>query len=300
MHPHETIETPVLNGIHMLLTQILGELDRICNALGITYAAYGGTAIGAVRHGGFIPWDDDADVLMPRADYERFLAEAPKLLGKQYALHNTRTVANFPFMFTKMVLKDTLLIPEFAKNCSYRMPIFVDILPVDNIPDEEGAFHAMSRRSWWWGRLLFLRGTPRPYLIGITGIRRHMIYALTTLAHIGMKITHITPRFLQARWERAVRRYEKEKTNRMADFTMRDPEKWILTHEELLPTCRVSFSGITIQLPHQYDVLLRRGYGDYMELPPPEQRRNHKPFLVDFGPYADTVTNSILSDPESV
>ena len=73
----------------------------------------------------------------------------------------------------------------------------------------------------------------------------------------------------------------------MADLSMRDPENWSLTREELYPPREVPFEDITVLLPRDYDTLLRRGYGDYMELPPPEQRRNHKPHVVDFGPYTD-------------
>ncbi len=287
--PKHSEDDHLLDNIHVLLTRILAELDRVCRQLGISYAVYGGTAIGAVRHQGFIPWDDDADVLMTRADYERFLAQAPQVIGSEYALHNTRTVESFPFMFTKMVLKDTLLVPEFAKDSRYQMPMFVDVLPVDNIPDDPAAFRAMSRRSWLWGRLLFLQGTARPYLVGVTGIKRHAIYAATTVAHWGLRLARVTPRQLQRRWERAVRRYEGQDTARMADFTMRDPENWVVTRDELFPTRDVPFEDITVMLPKEYDLLLRRGYGDYMELPPVDKRRNHKPFRVDFGPYKDTL-----------
>lgn len=276
-----------LDHIHVLLTRLLGEFDRVCRELGIQYAVYGGTAIGAVRHRGFIPWDDDVDVMLTRADYERFLCEAPAVMGGEFELHNTRTVPEFPFMFTKMVLKGTLLIPEADKDSSYRMPFFVDVLPVDNIPDDDGAMRSMSRRSWLWGRLLFLRGTPRPYLIGITGVRRRLIYALTTLVHWGLRLTRVSPAALQLRWEKAVRAYEHEDTGRMADFTMRDPYNWVVTREELFPTRDVPFEDITVMLPHNYDALLSRGYGDYMALPPPDQQRNHRMHLVDFGPYAD-------------
>ena len=288
MTPDEAADPQLLTRIHVLLTRILAEFDRVCRELGISYVVYGGTAIGAVRHKGFIPWDDDADVLMTRPDYERFLAEAPARLGEEFRLDNTRTEPDFPFMFTKMVLKGTLLIPEFAKNSRYRMPMFLDILPADNIPDDPRAFRAMSRRSWLWGRLLFLQGTPRPYLIGVSAPLRSAIYTATTIIHWTMRALHVTPGFLQSRWERAVRRYEKLDTERMADFTMRDPENWTVSRTELFPTRDVPFEDITVMLPREYDTLLRRGYGDYMQLPPEEERRNHKPHTVDFGPYALT------------
>ena len=77
MTPNDSADSLLLDRIHVLITRILGEFDRVCRQLDIPYVVYGGTAIGAVRHQGFIPWDDDADVCMERSDYERFLAEAP-------------------------------------------------------------------------------------------------------------------------------------------------------------------------------------------------------------------------------
>ena len=120
------------------------------------------------------------------------------------------------------------------------------------------------------------------------GHTRSAIYAATTIIHWTMRALHVTPGFLQSRWERAVRRYEKLDTERMADFTMRDPENWTVSRTELFPTRDVPFEDITVMLPREYDTLLRRGYGDYMQLPPEEERRNHKPHTVDFGPYALT------------
>ncbi|MDC4232642.1 LicD family protein [Actinomyces sp. B33] len=290
------LDQDLLDRVHALLKTILEEFDRVCRRLGTPYTVYGGTAIGAVRHRGFIPWDDDIDVLMTRAHYERFLAEAPALLDERFRLDNTRTRDDFPFMFTKMVLKDTLLIPEADRDSAYRMPFFMDILPVDTVPDDPRAFASMSRRSWLWGRLLFLVGTPRPYLIGITGAKRALIYTATTAAHWGMRLLRVTPRKLQSRWEAVVRRYEDAPTGVMADFTMRDPQNWIVTDDELFPTRDVPFEDITVMLPNEYDALLRRGYGDYMELPPADQRRNHRAHVIDFGPYGSDAARGGADD----
>lgn len=279
----------LLRQVQLALKKVLEEFDRICRELEIPYVVYGGTAIGAVRHQGFVPWDDDVDVLMTRADYERFLVEAPARLGDEYRIDNTRNRDDFPYMFTKLVLKGTLLIPEFAKESRYRMPVFLDILPVDNIPDDPRKFGAQSRRSWFWGRLLFLQGTPKPFLT-IDGPLRVAIHAATTVIHWGIRLLGITPRSIQARWERAVRKYEDQETRQMADFTMRDPQNWTVTRDELFPAVDVPFEDITVKLPRAYDAMLRRGYGDYMQLPPVEKRTNHRPHLVDLGPYGELGT----------
>jgi putative licD1 protein len=282
------IDPELLHRIQALLLKMLADFDDTCRRLDIPYVVYGGTAIGAVRHHGFIPWDDDVDVLMTRADYERFLKEAPDALPEGYQIDNTRTRPDFPFMFTKLGLKGTLLVPEFGRDSKYRMPISLDVLPVDNVPDDSRAARSMSRSTWLWGRLLYVQGTPTPYLIGIKGLRRVAIHTATSAAHWAMRLLRVTPRTLQARWDRAARRYEDTPTRRMADFSMRDPWNWAVTTDDLYPALEVPFEDITVKLARNYDKLLRRSYGDYMQLPPEEQRRNHKPCVIDFGPYETT------------
>ena len=274
----------LLRHIQKVLTQILVEFDRVCAELDLPWAVYGGTAIGAVRHQGFIPWDDDIDICMTRADYERFLAEAPALLGSDFRIDNTRTNPDYPFMFTKLVLKDTLMVPEFSKESKYKMPMFLDIFPLDNIPEDPRAYRKQKRQTWLWGRMVYLSGTPRPYL-EIDGILRTLIFTATTAVYWVLRLGRITPRRLQKRWERAARRYEHAPSTTMTDFCMRDPENWEVSYEELFPAIEVPFENVTTKLPKEYDTLLCRGYGDYMQLPPVEKRKNHSLFEVDLGKY---------------
>lgn len=84
-----------------------------------------------------------------------------------------------------------------------------------------------------------------------------------------------------------MRRYERTDTVRMADFTMRDPENWTVTRAELFPARDVPFEDITVRLPRDYDTVLTRGFGNYMELPPEGERHNHQPYHIDFGSYRD-------------
>ena len=89
----DMIDDPkLLARIQKALVKMLEDMDKACRELNIPYSVYGGTMIGAIRHKGFIPWDDDIDVLMTRRDYERFLAEAPVLMGPMYRFDNTRTL----------------------------------------------------------------------------------------------------------------------------------------------------------------------------------------------------------------
>lgn len=274
----------LLRDVQLAQTRILGELDRICRELDIPYAVYGGTAIGAVRHGGFIPWDDDTDVCLKRGDYERFLEEAPHLMSPEFELHNLRLLDDFPYMYTKMIYRGTKFIHEWAREATYELPLALDVFPLDNLPPTKAEFKKQSRQTWFWGRLLFLAGTPKPYL-EIREPLRSLIYIPTTLVHKSLKLFGVKQRWIQRRWEKAARKFEGQESRAMSDFTMMDPLTWVVTEEELFPTSDVQFEDITVKLPKEYDRLLRRGYGNYMELPPLNQRKNHQPYLVDLGPF---------------
>lgn len=273
--------------LQRLSGMILSELDRVCDKLGIRYAVYAGTALGAVRHQGFIPWDDDVDVIMPRADYERFLAEAPAVLDARFALANTRTEPDFTSPYSYLTLKGTLCIPEFYRTCPYQKPISIDVFPLDNVSDDPKTRARQLRRTWLWGRLIFLRATPEPYL-AFDGIKRALVLAACHCAHGLLKLFGQTPAKLQRRWERAARLAELEECALMADFSDRAPLAWSMTEEELFPAVEMPFDSMTVKVPRAWDALLAREYGDYMKLPPVEQRKNHYPYRLDFGPYAET------------
>lgn len=272
----------VLQGVQSALTVIIREFDRVCSKLGLRYVVYGGTALGAVRHQGFIPWDDDADVAMTRPEYERFLAEAPRLLGEGFSIENSRTNALYPNMFSKLALKGTLFISEQMKDNPYRMPIALDIFPLDVVAPSREAYRRQSRETWFWGRMMYLQGTPRPYL-EVAGPLRSAIFCATETVYGLLRVLHIGPRTLQRRWERSARRFERTGGALMGDFTDRRPLSWATKEEDLYPALQMPFGDITVPVPRHYDAILTRGYGDYMQLPPEDKRKTHEPFIIELG-----------------
>ena len=275
-----------LKKVQDLSTMILAEFDRVCRELELPYVVFAGTALGAVRHGGFIPWDDDVDVCVARNDYERFLREAPAKLDRKFFVANSRTEPCFPCTFSYLCLKDTLCIPTFYKDCEFKKPLSIDIFPVDKVPDDADAFRRQARRTWFWGRLAFLRATPAPYL-AFDGAKRSLALAACGLVHSLLRLTHVKMETIQRKWDQASQMYDSTPSTRYADYSEWDPSRWSIFENELFDTVDVPFESITVKLPRDYDAMLTRIYGDYMTLPPVESRKNHRPYLLDFGPYAN-------------
>lgn len=116
---------------------IAKEIDKICKENNIDYFMDGGTQLGAIRHRGFIPWDDDFDIGMKRIEYDRFINVCQQSLNKKKFHLETEEDIGYGFAFAKIHLKGTEIIENFSKNANVDHGIFVDIFPYDNIPDSD-------------------------------------------------------------------------------------------------------------------------------------------------------------------
>lgn len=273
-----------LHHVQELLLMLVKELNRVCDALTIPVFAYGGTAIGAVRHGGFIPWDDDADFGLLRKDYERFLNEAPALLGDQFEIVNNRTNENYPSNISILALKGTYSVPETFEKCKYQYPIRIDLFAFDNRVNDEKLFRKQCRSAIIWGRLTFLRGTSRPYL-AFNGPKETIILAGCKIVHGLMVLFNVSQRSICKKWEIAATRYNDTDSDTVLDFSDMYPEKWQISYSELFPLKKMKFEDTSVFVPNDYDTVLKREYGNYMEIPPVEKRKNHHPARLDFGNY---------------
>ena len=135
-----TYDDADLRRIQLVQLDLLKEVDRICKKCGIRYNIIAGTLLGAVRHGGFIPWDDDADVAMLRREYDRFVLACQKELNTdKYYFQDHHVTPGYRWGYGKLRRKDSLFLREHQEHMPYEQGIFIDIFPLDCVPNERPA-----------------------------------------------------------------------------------------------------------------------------------------------------------------
>ena len=263
-----------------ILLRCLHKFTDICKEYGLTYFCVGGTVIGAVRHGGLIPWDDDIDVAMPRPDYERFLeiAKTTDLCGFEVASPDMK---GYPYFFSKFCDANTSLIELEEVPCLHG--IYIDVFPIDGTAEtKEEAEKIMRRFKRWnnkinatlsrlsvkeylglalipkeWGRMFF---QTLGFILGRENIRRFLIRKLDSIA----------------------KEYDYESSAYIVNYGGAWAEKEIHPKEWIFPLTKKKFEDTEVYIPGNYDSYLRQMYGDYMQLPPEEKRiSHHKHAFVD-------------------
>lgn len=263
--------------------EILKDFDDLCRENGLSYFGGGGTAIGAVRHKGMIPWDDDIDVGLVRKDYVKFLRIAKqKKWREKYNVINAETMENYPLMSTRWCKKGTKFKEDALKTLDGDLGIFLDVYCFDNIPDNELLMKIHGWRSWFWGKLLILYWLDEPVLY-FDGFLGKAVTGICKGVHLGMRGLHISPRWLYRHTKRVTTCYDGKETKRVN--YMHDPRPFIsiMNKSDIFPVRRMEFSGQEICVPAKVEAYLDRRFGDYMTLPPEEKRHNHPPYELDFG-----------------
>lgn len=251
--------------------EILDVIHQICTEHGLRYSLAYGTLIGAVRHGGFIPWDDDIDIMMPREDYEKLLSIWNDVAPEGYILQNTRTDSDYTNTFTK-IRKDhtTFLQDDAEREKNYHKGVFVDIFPGDRVAS--GKLSKMLQYIACAINLLYTRGYCSGSK-GIIGMVERILLAIPKRVRPGMCTA--TERFIR-RW------------NGREDLRWFFPSTIVAARryhaaalfEELK---QVQFCGKQYCSVADVHAFLRLEYGDYMQLPPEEERVwKHHPIMIDF------------------
>lgn len=253
-------------------------IKKICEQLHIQFFLYGGTLLGAFKYKGFIPWDDDVDVAMERDSYEKFIAEAPKLLPKDYVLQNLIIDPKSPYSYTKLRLKGTRCIEEFNHILNIEQGIYIDIYPVDKIPDNDGLYQAQFKKIQKILSQIYIRQNSYRSLTG-GGLKSRLYYYALKMIPTSCWINKL---------KKEMTRYNMVECKRKSCWHYPNKKNY---YEPLLPLVSVDFEGEKFLAPNDMEAHLRRRYGNIDELPPVEKRIGHYIHVLDFGKFE-------IEDPE--
>ena len=263
-----------LNKIHRSEQEILDEIARVCDKNGLRYLLIGGTLLGAIRHNGFIPWDDDLDISMPREDYEKFLRIAPKELGDRFLLEDISTNDEYCYMFSKVKLKNTIM-REKTMSESYDggQGIWVDIFPLDYTNHFKDSFIKLK-----WRRIVFLKR------ICMRKSKRTKRVERKRIDNFLFLYKHRSVKSIMKKLNKIV---ESENNKNCMYYINYGSQYGVLrqTHliDEILPLSKVKFEGKEYFAPRNCDYVLTNIYGpNYMQLPPKEKRITHGPEYIKF------------------
>ncbi len=272
-----------LKRIQSMEMGILKDFMKICDENGLKYFAVAGTGIGAIRHGGFIPWDDDIDVALPRSDYEKFIELVKQQMSDKYYVLNAEEDHNFPLMTTRLCIKGTKFVEKPLKNIKCDLGIFLDIYAYDNYPDNNFLFFIQRWSAWFFSKLLILRSIPEPVIFQ-TGLLGAVIKLICRMVHNGMDFLRIDKRALYRKCKSICTRYNNTETKRFGYPCDTNPNTNVLYKSRTFPCRKWKFEDVELNFPRDMKGMLRNFYGDtYMELPPVEKRKTHFPYILDFG-----------------
>ena len=271
-----------LKRIQEVELEILKDFMDICDRHGLDYFGIAGTGIGALRHHGFIPWDDDIDVAMPRDDFEKLLPLVEKEMGDKYLIMNAERYPNYPLMTTRMTMRGTKFKEEALKNIDAPLGIFLDLYPLDKVSDNPKEARRQARDAWFWSKILILRSIPFP-MLGFSGWKAKIIHAICGLAHLVLNILHVPKTWIYKKaYEAETRSNHYTKTKNLDFFCDTTPYMNLYAVKDIYPLRKLPFEDVELNFPHNLHNNLTGMYGDYMQLPPEEKRKNHYPYELEF------------------
>lgn len=251
-----------IDEIHAVTLDILKKLDALTAELGLSYYMAYGSLIGVVRHQGFIPWDDDLDIMMRRVDYEKFLSYCIEHEEElyPYRLFSNRNNENYPHMIARFCNVEYPVVVNNEIACG--MGVFVDIYPLDGMGNSREVWNKMMRT-----RQQLIAGS---------------YYATREKFEVPKKKYRIVDRYLLylfAKWKG--KKYFLDKLEQYKNCFSWDESRYVgcivwepemFEKEYFEETDRLPFCDMQVMVPKEYDKLLRTSYGNYMELPPEEAR----------------------------
>lgn len=255
-----------LEEVHIETIKHIEYLDQLCEKIGVNYSVCFGTLIGTVRHKGFIPWDDDFDIVMLRPDYDKFVNYCQTHLEElgPYRLMNKDTTEGYPYNLSRFC--DTRYRMESFSQSDAGMGLFIDIYPLDGIgndPEKARKRIRWKKRLYTIGWTSSIKQTPPPSKKGF------ILKGAKYLLYLWAK--NKTPRYFFDKFDSLSKVYDYDSSDWVAVVTW-DTGFYPMKKAWIKDCVRMPFETISVRAPKEYDKILKEIYGDYMTLPPVEKR----------------------------
>ncbi len=258
--------------VQKVILSIYNEVARICDRNNISYYAIGGTCIGAIRHKGFIPWDDDLDIAIPIEHWDKFLSLMQTELPKQYYLYTSDTIKKYHYTFAKICDRNT----TFIERSQYNIPksykgIYIDVMPLSGFPDNE-----IERNKFIHKLSLLDRYNKRRRFPETFGTLKGFIFSA-----LFMTIGKLFPfNFFSREYFKVL----KSQTFSESQYTGYSwyPEwlpRLVFSKDVFSDGIFVPFEDTQIRVPSDYHSYLSQQFGDYMTIPPEDKRETHDGFV---------------------
>lgn len=248
-----------LQGLKAVELEILKEFLRVCEILNLNFYVLGGTLLGSVRHKGFIPWDDDIDIGIPREDYEKFISFGQAHLPENLFIQTFVTDLNYPANFAKIRNSNTTFVETSVRNCDMNHGIYIDIFPLDYYPDRNVFGFELKKL--------------------LLTLRISTVFTKTKMK-LKTRIVRGIACVLYPSHKKALEKREKlfksvKRSNLIVNNCGAWGKKEIVPAEWYAEGCALEFEGLTVKGPKEYDKWLTQVYGAYMQFPPEEKRVAH-------------------------
>lgn len=257
-----------LEELKQLQLDILSDVHEFCIQSNIKYSLAFGTLLGAVRHEGYIPWDDDIDIMMPRKDYEIFL----KMYGNerfQIANHNTMSSCHLPY---SKVYDVRTLVSEYSE---YPMDygVNIDVFPLDNVPDSEVELKSFLKKKEFWNIIYDLKkikiSKRRSFIKNVVLAFAHILFFPISIHFVSQKMRNLSIKYFNV------------PTKRIGIVAPSDNNiREIWDRETFAEYAILPFENVEVMVMKNYHDFLTAAYGNYMQLPPKDKRISHHVFTA--------------------
>lgn len=267
-----------LDNVKKLELKILQTVDECCHQLDVSYFVVGGTALGAVRHGGFIPWDDDIDIGMTRDNYNRFIIEAPRYLEKKNLfLQDFSTEKKCPYAWAKVRLNGTSFVEYCHRNLNIHQGIYIDIFPFDEVPldierqKEQYSVVQHLLREYAYHQTPDITEQPISVRLAFKYFTRRIIYYLHQFKSIDT---------LNDKLKNNMTKYNGCGSGRYTCLLYPKFIEAYMTSDMILNPQKIKFENLEVLAPNEIEKYLTLFFGDYMKLPPENARIGHRPYKI--------------------